>query len=170
LLGPVLSGSVIVSLATQPGPIAEQLLVDGAIADAVLALDGDRLVYVNRPDGLAKAAYRNLGGLSLARWEAPSAATVLAEGSEARAIFDTALDEVRVLRAATLVGLASEAVGIGLRQWRSHNQDVTTCARRYCRCWPADGASQRGPSRNRDSRGTPTEYARWLPSTPGVSG
>ena len=30
LLGPVLSGSVIVSLATQPGPVAQQLLVDGA--------------------------------------------------------------------------------------------------------------------------------------------
>ena len=91
------------------------MLVDGAIADAVLALDGESLVYVNRPDGLAKTAYRNLGGLSLARWDAPGAATVLAEGSEARAIFDTALDEVRVLRAAALVGLASEAVEIGSR-------------------------------------------------------
>jgi hypothetical protein len=92
LLVPVLSGSVIVSLATRAGPIVGQLLVDGAIADAVLALDGDSLVYVNRPDGLAKTAYRNLGGLSLARWDAPGAATVLAEGGEARAIFGTALD------------------------------------------------------------------------------
>jgi alkylation response protein AidB-like acyl-CoA dehydrogenase len=115
LLVPVLSGSAIVSLARQPGPLAGQLLVDGAIADAVLAFDGDSLVYVNRPDGLAKTAYRNLGGLSLARWDAPGASTVLAEGSEACAIFDTALDEVRVLRAAALVGLASEAVGIGSR-------------------------------------------------------
>jgi alkylation response protein AidB-like acyl-CoA dehydrogenase len=115
LLVTVLSGSAIVSLATRPGPIAGQLLVDGAIADAVLALDGESLVYVNRPDGLAKTAYRNLGGLSLARWDAPGVATVLAEGSEARAIFDTALDEVRVLRAAALVGLASEAVEIGSR-------------------------------------------------------
>jgi alkylation response protein AidB-like acyl-CoA dehydrogenase len=115
LLGPVLSGSVIVSLATQSGPLAQQLLVDGAIADAVLALDGDSLVYVNRPDGLSKTARRNLGGLSLARWDALGATTVLAEGSEARAVFDTAVDEVRVLRAAALVGLASEAVGIGSR-------------------------------------------------------
>jgi alkylation response protein AidB-like acyl-CoA dehydrogenase len=115
LLVPVLSGSVIVSLATRPGPAAQQLLVDGAIADAVLALDGDSLVYVNRPAGLPKTAHRNLGGLSLARWHAPGPTTVLAEGSEARAIFDTAVDEVRVLRAAALVGLASEAVGIGSR-------------------------------------------------------
>jgi alkylation response protein AidB-like acyl-CoA dehydrogenase len=115
LLGPILSGSVIVSLATQPGPVAQQLLVDGAIADAVLALDGDSLVYVNRPDGLSKTARSNLGGLSLARWGALGATTVLAEGDEARAAFDTAVDEVRVLRAATLIGLASEAVGIGSR-------------------------------------------------------
>jgi alkylation response protein AidB-like acyl-CoA dehydrogenase len=115
LLVPVLSGSAIVSLATQPGPVAGQVLVDGGIADAVLAVDGDSLVYVNRPAGLSKTAHRNLGGLSLARWPAPDALTILAEGDEARAIFDTALDEVRVLRAAALVGLASEAVEIGSR-------------------------------------------------------
>lgn len=115
LLGPVLSGSVIVSLATQPGPVARQLLVDGAIADAVLAFDGDSLIYVNRPDGLPKTARRNLGGLSLARWEAQGDTTVLAEGNEARALFDAAIDEVRVLRAAALVGLAYEAVEIGSR-------------------------------------------------------
>jgi alkylation response protein AidB-like acyl-CoA dehydrogenase len=115
LLGPVLTGSLIVSLATLPGPLAQQMLVDGAIADAVLALDGDSLAYVTRPDGLPKTARRNLGGLPLARWDAPGAATVLVEGSEARAVFGVAVDEVRVLRAAALVGLATEAVGIGSR-------------------------------------------------------
>lgn len=115
LLGPVLTGSVIVSLATTPGPASGQMLVDGAIADAVLALDGDSLVYVVRPDGLPKTAPRNLGGLPLGRWDAPAAITVLAEGSVARAAFDAAVDEVRVLRAAALVGLATEAVGIGSR-------------------------------------------------------
>ncbi|BBZ47921.1 acyl-CoA dehydrogenase [Mycobacterium parmense] len=115
LLGPVLRGSVIVSLATQPGPATRQWLVDGAIADAVLALDEGSLVYVHRPDGLPKTAHRNLGGLSLARWETLGATTVLAEGDEARAIFDAAVDEVRVLRAAALVGLAAEAVAIGSR-------------------------------------------------------
>src|SRR6202020_1302264 len=115
LLVPVLRGSVIVSLATRAGSATQQLLVDGAIADAVLALDGDSLVYVNRPDGMSKIAHRNLGGLSLAKWHTAGATTVLAEGSKARAIFDTAVDEVRVLRAAALIGLASEAVGIGSR-------------------------------------------------------
>jgi alkylation response protein AidB-like acyl-CoA dehydrogenase len=115
LLGPVLTGSLIVSLATSPGPLAQQMLVDGAIADAVLALDGDSLVYAIRPDGLPKTARRNLGGLPLGRWDAPAATTVLAKGSEMRAAFDAGVDEVRVLRAAALVGLATEAVGIGSR-------------------------------------------------------
>jgi alkylation response protein AidB-like acyl-CoA dehydrogenase len=115
LLGPVLTGSVIVSLATHPGPLPAQMLVDGAIADAVLSFDDDVLTYVARPDGLPKIARRNLGGLPLAPWYAPGAGTVLAEGSEARTIFETAVDEVRVLRAAALIGLASEAVGIGSR-------------------------------------------------------
>jgi alkylation response protein AidB-like acyl-CoA dehydrogenase len=115
LLGPILSGSVIVSLATRPGPVSRQMLVDGAVADAVVALDGDALVYVTRPKDLPRTARRNFGGLPLAPWYAPGAGTVLAEGSEARTSFDVAVDEVRVLRAAALVGLASEAVAIGSR-------------------------------------------------------
>src|ERR1700744_5527278 len=51
LLASVLTGSSIVSLATRSGPVGDQLLVDGAIADAVLAFDGKALLYVTRPDG-----------------------------------------------------------------------------------------------------------------------
>ena len=115
LLRPVLSGSAIVSLATTPGPAWGRMLVDGAIADAVLAFDGNALLYVSRPTDLPRSARRNLGGLPLACWGTPGAVTVLAEGSEALTIFDTAVDEVRVLRAAALVGLACEAVVIGSR-------------------------------------------------------
>jgi alkylation response protein AidB-like acyl-CoA dehydrogenase len=107
LLEPVLRGSLIVSLATQPGPVSGHMLVD--------ALDGDSVVYVTRPDGLSKTARRNLGGLPLAPWYVPGGTTVLAEGAEARTGFDAAVDEVRVLRASALVGLATEAVGIGSR-------------------------------------------------------
>jgi alkylation response protein AidB-like acyl-CoA dehydrogenase len=115
LLAPVLNGSVIVSVATWPGPVSQQMLVDGAIADAVLALDGNSLVYVSRRDGLPKAARRNLGGLPIGRWDTPGSTRVLAKGDEARMAYEAALDDVRVLRAAALVGLASEAVGIGSR-------------------------------------------------------
>jgi hypothetical protein len=96
LLEPILTGALIVSLATLPGPLAQQMLVDGAIADAVLALDGDSLVYVIRPDGLPKTPRRNLADL-LAVGRAWST-TVLVEGSEARGAFDAAVDEVRAAR------------------------------------------------------------------------
>src|SRR6201994_4690524 len=52
LLGPVLTGSSIVSLATGPGPVEKQLLVDGATADAILAIERSSLLYVIRPAGL----------------------------------------------------------------------------------------------------------------------
>src|SRR3984957_12521681 len=113
LLAPVLNGSRIVSLATRSAPVGDQLLVDGAIADAVLARDGEALRYVTRPDGQPTIPRRNLGGLALARWDVHTTGPWLAEGRQARTEFAAALDEVRVLRAAALVGLAEEAVHIG---------------------------------------------------------
>src|SRR6202022_4290331 len=51
LIGPVLTGSSIVSLATGRGPVEKQLLVDGALADAILSAEGGSLLYVIRPAG-----------------------------------------------------------------------------------------------------------------------
>lgn len=113
LLAPVLTGSAIVSLATRSAPLGDQLLVDGAIADAVLAFDGESLRYVSRPDGQPTIPRRNLGGLALARWDVRTSGRLLAEGEQARTEFAAALDDIRVLRAAALVGLAREAVHIG---------------------------------------------------------
>jgi alkylation response protein AidB-like acyl-CoA dehydrogenase len=115
LLEPILNGSTIVSLATRPGPVSAQLLVDGAVADAVLVLDGDALSFLSRPGGLARAPRANFGALALARWDAGCESRLLATGPQAAEIFDAALDEVRVLRAAALVGLAGEAIDIGSR-------------------------------------------------------
>jgi alkylation response protein AidB-like acyl-CoA dehydrogenase len=113
LIGPVLAGATIISLATGPGPVEKQLLVDGAIADAVLAIEGSSLLYVTRPAALAGAPRPNFGGLALARWPDGCERRCLAEGESALAMFAKALDEVRVLRAAALIGLAAEAVRIG---------------------------------------------------------
>ncbi|MDT5011662.1 MAG: hypothetical protein QOH57_3279 [Mycobacterium sp.] len=113
LVGTVLAGGTIVSLATGRGPVEQQLLIDGAIADAVLALEGSSLLYVTRPAALARRARPNFGGLALARWPGGGGRRCLAEGDSARAMFESALDEVRVLRAAALIGLAAEAVRIG---------------------------------------------------------
>lgn len=113
LIGPVLTGSTMVSLATGPRPVEKQLLVDGAIADGVLAVEGGSLLYVTRPPGLARTPRPNFGGLALARWQSGCERRVLAESDSARTMFANALDEVRVLRAAALIGLAAEAVRIG---------------------------------------------------------
>jgi alkylation response protein AidB-like acyl-CoA dehydrogenase len=111
LLAGALDGSRLVSLATGGGPVAERLLADGAVADVVLAVDGDRIVALDRPAEVRHVS--NMGALPLARWVEPKARTVIAEGDEARSRFAVALDEVRVLRAGALVGLAREAIEIG---------------------------------------------------------
>ena len=111
LLDDVLRGTRLVSMATHPGPVGRQLLTDGAVADVVLALDGDRILAVHRPPDVRPTS--NMGSLPLARWRQTDDVEILAEGAEAAHWFSTALDEVRVLRAATLVGLASEAIEIG---------------------------------------------------------
>jgi len=111
LLHDVLSGSRIVSLATGSGPVERQLLTDGAVADIVLSLQGDQVVAVHRPAVVRRVS--NMGGLPMARWETPAEIEILAKGDRSRRRFAAALDEVRILRAAALNGLASEAIEIG---------------------------------------------------------
>lgn len=111
LLDAVLAGTRLVSLATGSGPLERQLLTDGAVADFVLNLQGDDLVAVHRPATVRPVS--NMGGLPLARWEMPSEIDILGKGDRFQRRFATALDEVRVLRAAALNGLASEAIEIG---------------------------------------------------------
>ncbi|GAA1262042.1 acyl-CoA dehydrogenase family protein [Sphaerisporangium rubeum] len=89
-----------------------QLLPAGAIAAAVVALDGDDLVLYTREDPAAHVP--NQGGAPLAWWRPSGAAReVLATGPAAREIFDAALAEWKVLTAAALVGLADEAKRLG---------------------------------------------------------
>jgi alkylation response protein AidB-like acyl-CoA dehydrogenase len=111
LLDDALGGARIVSLATRPGPVARHLLTDGAVADVVVALQGDQVVAVHRPPDVRPTS--NMGALPLARWSDAGEVEVLAEGDQARQLFTAALNEVRILRAAALVGLASEAIEIG---------------------------------------------------------
>jgi alkylation response protein AidB-like acyl-CoA dehydrogenase len=111
LLRQALDGSSVVSMATSAGPVDGQLLVDGAVADIVVGLDGEALVAVGRPTDVVHQP--NLGSMPLARWRASSVLEVLDRGERALRSFAVALDEVRVLRAAALVGLAAEAISIG---------------------------------------------------------
>ena len=90
------------TIALRPGG---RLVPAGAVADVVVALDGDELVAVrSRPPGAAPA---NLGSAPVAdRDLSAGERTVLARGAEAHERFERALDEWRVLTAAALVGLA----------------------------------------------------------------
>ena len=89
-----------------------RLIPTGSIADHIIVRDGDqvvRLAFGTRP-----AKVDNIGRLPMA-WVDPAAAdsrTVIAEGSDALANYQRALDEWRLLTAAALVGLVEETMTI----------------------------------------------------------
>jgi len=112
-----LDGTAVLSFA--PRRVAtgsESLVPGGAVADAIVGLDGEALVLVTR-GGETRAAPANLAASPVARWTLSSAAAggerrVLATGDEARRLYDLALDEWRLLTAAALAGLARRAIEI----------------------------------------------------------
>src|SRR5262245_5318723 len=119
LLADVLTGQSLVTRALrEAGEGASQLVPGGAVADGVLALDGDALVLLRRPSGAHPNALPNLGGSPLARWRldaAPASGerTVLARGGAAVRAHRAACEEWRLLTAAALAGLAQRALEIG---------------------------------------------------------
>lgn len=123
------SGRTIVSLALRDAAgEPQQWIAGGAIADYVLARDGDAVVLVQpTPQEKAialeaaspKATHNfagepiapNLGSMPMARIRLDAAErTVLAAGQEAATLFTTAIEEWKLLTAAALAGLAIEAV------------------------------------------------------------
>lgn len=166
LLAPVLTGARIMTLATGLAPLEEQILAGGAIAHAALSLREDSLGYVPRPAGLAVAPPANVGAVPAARWHGTARGVQLADGPPARAMFAVALDEIRVLLAAALTGLAAEAIAIGARYAASRKAfgvsigayqavahplaDAVTAtdgARllAWKACWALDAGKSRGP-------------------------
>src|SRR5690625_526249 len=89
-----------------------RLLPTGSIADAIIVRDGDEIVsltFDTRP-----AIVDNIGRLPMA-WIDPSAAdnrTVLADGGQALAEYQRALDEWRLLTASALVGMVEQTMTI----------------------------------------------------------
>lgn len=89
-----------------------RLIPTGSIADHIIVRDGDevvRLTFGTRP-----AKVDNLGRLPMA-WVDPATADtriIVANGPEAVANYERALDEWRLLTAAALVGLVEEAMTI----------------------------------------------------------
>ena len=116
-LGRALDGSAVVTIALRNVPSGElQLVPGGAVADAVVGLDGDALVLVTRGEE-PTPPLANLGASPVARWSLSSAPrggtrVVLATGSDAQQSFGIALEEWRLLTAAALSGLARRAIEI----------------------------------------------------------
>jgi alkylation response protein AidB-like acyl-CoA dehydrogenase len=89
-----------------------RLIPTGSIADHIIVRDGDKVVRL--AFGTRPAKVDNIGRLPMA-WVDPAAAdsrTVIAEGSDALANYQRALDEWRLLTAAALVGLVEETMTI----------------------------------------------------------
>jgi alkylation response protein AidB-like acyl-CoA dehydrogenase len=110
----------ITTLALRPADDGVLTLVPaGAVADAVVALDGDELVVARR--GRVGATPPNLAAAPLAGWRTAER-DVLGRGPDAVAAHDQAVDEWRLLTAAAFVGLAQRALELGVDYARSRHQ------------------------------------------------
>jgi len=119
LLDELAAGTLIPTIALRPlvAGVA-RLAPAGAVADVLVALDGDELVMVRR-DGQRphQQPQRNLASAPIADWDlsAPSSQrAVLASGQQARGSYSDALSMWRVLTAAALAGLRREALDIAV--------------------------------------------------------
>jgi alkylation response protein AidB-like acyl-CoA dehydrogenase len=93
-------------------PAGVRLIPTGSIADHIIVADGDQVVRLTF--GTRPAKVDNLGRLPMA-WVDPAGAdtrTVVAQGPDALANYQRALDEWRLLTAAALVGLVEETMTI----------------------------------------------------------
>jgi alkylation response protein AidB-like acyl-CoA dehydrogenase len=113
----------VATIALHPaGDGVARLVPAGAVATTIVGLDGDELVAVDDdpPEGQAR---HNLGGAPLAdRSLRAGARTVLAQGADARAQHQRAVDEWRVLTAGALVGLAGAALELGVEYAKQRQQ------------------------------------------------
>jgi alkylation response protein AidB-like acyl-CoA dehydrogenase len=122
VLAAVVDGARVATLALRPGGDPARLVPAGAVAGVVLALDpvADELVaVVGEPPS---AAVPNLADAPLADRALSGPHHVLAGGEEARALHSAAVVEWRALTAAALVGLAEEALRIGVEYVKEREQ------------------------------------------------
>ncbi|MCV7354113.1 acyl-CoA dehydrogenase family protein [Mycolicibacterium fluoranthenivorans] len=110
----VLSGDRLVTFAPRAyGDVRHLRLVPGgAVADAVVAMVGGRLMYI--PISGMRTRVDNLGSLPLADIEIGSDAHVLAVGPTAHESFSGAVDLWLTLTASAMVGAANRALAFGV--------------------------------------------------------
>ncbi|MBO0831306.1 MAG: acyl-CoA/acyl-ACP dehydrogenase, partial [Actinobacteria bacterium] len=111
----LLAGEKIATLALRPAEHGGMRLVPaGAVADLVVALDGDRLLVSPIAGDPPRTSPENLGSQPLADCTLDSDALLLASGDQALAAYEIALAEWKLLTAAALVGLSEQAHAIAL--------------------------------------------------------
>ena len=108
-LDAVLAGRSIVTIAVRPSAASRcQLAPAGAICDAIISFDGERLL-LTEVDEANRTMVSNLGSAPLADIEVRDG-VVLAEGPAAREMFECAVDEWLVLTACAVVGMGAVAL------------------------------------------------------------
>jgi alkylation response protein AidB-like acyl-CoA dehydrogenase len=112
LLEPVDAGAV-ATLALRPLTRGQpQIIPGGAVAEVVVALEGDDLIAIRRrPDG---AALKAIASFALARIDLTGAdageRTVLASGTAAKRLYKAGIEEWKLLTAASLAALGHRAI------------------------------------------------------------
>ena len=113
LLEKVIAGQTVVSLAFHDVAVQpEQWVAGGAIAAAVIARDGDKVVLLAVPPNDGKDE-PNLASTPIAQLRLGGASrSVLSATDQGRSVFTQAIEEWKLLMAAALSGLAREAIAL----------------------------------------------------------
>jgi len=124
LLKRLQNGELITLLPVPVQTGARHVVPGGAVAAAVLALDGDDVVAI---EGLQGAAANNLGSQALrlavlAGEGAEGRRSVVASGAEARDQFLAAIEEWKLVQAAMLAGLSRRALEMAAEYSRERRQ------------------------------------------------
>lgn len=105
-------GEAVVSIGLRnAAELATQIVQAGAVADAVVCLDGDKLVLAF---GGEHTPLANIGSYPLARWQLDGAGQegriVLQQGQAALELFENAVEEIKLLTAVYLAALGRRAL------------------------------------------------------------
>jgi alkylation response protein AidB-like acyl-CoA dehydrogenase len=118
LLGGVADGSTVATLALSPPREGRLPLVPaGAVAEIVVALDGDRLIALCREPGPRPhvAASPNFGSSPLADWSLTDGELIeLAAGPRAVQLYSDGVSQWKLLTGAALGGLRASALELGV--------------------------------------------------------
>jgi alkylation response protein AidB-like acyl-CoA dehydrogenase len=118
LLGGVADGSTLPTLALSPPRDGRLRLVPaGAVAEIVVALDGDRLIALRREPGPRPhvAASPNFGSSPLADWSLADGELIeLAAGPRAVQLYEDGVSQWKLLTGAALGGLRASALELGV--------------------------------------------------------